>query len=196
MAGRMMLAEQAADYVANTVRIKTGNRWEGINRTPDAVTKEGVAALVREKRQFARDLYGHWIRKEGAPAGTRTEAKARSMVASRFGVGNCTEQSAIAFEWLMNRGEQGIAWIEFPDHDHMFTLLGLHAAPAQDETFRMRQSSPASWSPTAVVCDPWYHEWFRIADDWNRKIGQILRESSGSAIADGTVIRVHCRAYV
>ncbi len=120
----------------------------------------------------------------------------RAQLAVHTGVGNCTEQSAVAFEFLKDRGETGMAWIGFPDHNHMFTVLGLSVQPPKTEIFTIGGGAPASWGPNAVVCDPWYHDWFLAATDWDRKIKHILRETTGDVLKNGTDCVIQCRGYV
>jgi hypothetical protein len=39
---------------------------------------------------------------------------------------------------------------------------------------------PPNWGPDAVVCDPWYHEWFAVEalTDWQTKMKRILIDAS------------------
>jgi hypothetical protein len=182
-------AEWAVDYVKNTARIKTGNRFEAINR--EQVEKTQTNQTVAAVREFSKKTFPTIN-----PKGPLTEVFLRAQVAKFRLCGNCTEQSAIAFDYLYHqRNERGMAWVSFPNHDHMFTVLGLQVQPPKQEVFRIGFGPPASWSATAVVCDPWYQEWFAVATDWDRKIRHILRETSGGPVAHGTQCIVECRAY-
>src|SRR5262245_42358035 len=189
MSSYLERAQWAIDYVSNTVRMKTGNRFEGINRL--GKHKKSTDEIVAKSRDFACAEY-----KRRCMKSTLEEINLRAQVAQHCQCGNCTEQSAFAFDYLRSRGERGMAWICFPSHNHMFTVLGLDVPPAETEEFKIGSGPPASWGPKAVVCDPWYHEWFSVATDWDRKIIYILRDAAESWLRRGTKVLVACRGYV
>ncbi|MBB3060834.1 hypothetical protein [Microbulbifer rhizosphaerae] len=189
MSTYLVRAEWAIDHVKNTVRIKAGNRAEGINRRQDE--RVGTNDWITRGRKFARQQFAQRNLQPGLG-----EADIRAQVAAFSKCGNCTEQSALAFEYLRGRGERGLAWMGLPDQDHMFVVMGLHTQPRDNAFFSIGGGTPQGWGPNAVVCDPWYHEWFLVRDDWNRKIRHILNESGGALLPDGTWCKIQCRAYV
>ena len=185
----LLRAERAIDYVTNTVRIKTGNRAEGINRRQNE--RHATNQRITASRNFARQQFAQHNLSTGLH-----EASMRAQVAEFSNVGNCTEQSAIAFEYLRKHGERRMAWIAFPEHNHMFTVLGLTVQPRNVAYFRIGSGAPLNWSPGAVVCDPWYHEWFEVGAGWDKKISQILTATSGRTVTPGTWCKIQCRAYI
>ena len=74
--------------------------------------------------------------------------KVAAMWAERMGCGNCGEQSAIAYQWLLARGVLPLEFMAFePPKNHNFVVLGRD--PASDV------AKAGTWGPDAVVCDPW-----------------------------------------
>lgn len=190
MSRAYLQAEMAADYVSNTARIKTGNRPEGINRLPSE--RASTTEKVKSGRAFAREYFS----KNKLTADQ--EVSLRAQVAEHSRAGNCTEHSAVAFEYLRKKGERGIAWISFPDHDHFLLVLGVPAKPPTEDTFIIGGHAPEAWGANAVVCDPWWHDWFYVRNEreWIFKISQILSSTSGRNLLAGEVCKVKCRAYV
>lgn len=185
----LLRAEWAIDHVKNTVRIKTGNRAEGINRRQQ--DRADTNGWIERGRAVAHRTFTEQNLQVGLG-----EADVRAQVAAFSRCGNCVEQSALAFEYLRGRGERGMAWMGFPDHNHMFVVMGLHTRPCDIAFFNIGGGAPLGWGPNAVVCDPWYHEWFLVREDWSRKIRHILHESSGIQPVGGTWCKIQCRAYV
>jgi hypothetical protein len=72
----------------------------------------------------------------------------REVAAQAFGCGNCGEQSAIAFMWLLRRGIRPLEWMRFTDADHAFVVIGRAWTSSLDWDV-------PKWGPFAVVCDPW-----------------------------------------
>jgi hypothetical protein len=193
MSINVMYAERAIDYVKNTVRMRADNRPEGVNRS---APQPGQVQAIRDE---ARKLY----QQQGLEGGI-WEAQVRAQVASQRGYGNCTEQSAIAFDYLRERGHRELAWIGCPSHNHMFVMLGMQTpipplCRGRGGLFlQVGEPPPIAWGYDTVVCDPWYHEWFRVFPDWNRKIPYILGAAIGRrpALPHGEQFRLTCRAYV
>lgn len=77
----------------------------------------------------------------------------RAMIASRYGCGNCDEQSAVAFTWLYDwywsvnkRRNASLARMEIANGDHVFVIIGFPFGKAD---------TPVQWGPRSVVVDPW-----------------------------------------
>ena len=67
--------------------------------------------------------------------------------ASKFGCGNCGEESAIAFVYLRGQNVLPLDWMEVDGYKHAFVIIG-----------RERGSDTAdfrTWGDDAVICDPW-----------------------------------------
>jgi len=116
-------------------------------------------------------------------AGKRIEA---------IGLGNCGEQSYVAFKYLVTKRASGLAIMDWgPATDtsikmqtdnkkvqtgnHMFVVIGMDETVPK-ETYGSL-SRPPNWGANAVVCDPWFHEWFPLLGGdrlWQRKMQQIL----------------------
>lgn len=63
------------------------------------------------------------------------------------GCGNCGEQAAIAFCWLIDRGFRPADYMIRVNADHAFVVIGRKVTGSSND--------PKSWGADAVVCDPW-----------------------------------------
>lgn len=65
----------------------------------------------------------------------------------KAGCGNCMEQSAVAFAYLLRLGVRPLDWMEVTNGDHAFVVIGREPDSAAND--------PKSWGKDAAVCDPW-----------------------------------------
>jgi hypothetical protein len=102
----------------------------------------------------------------------------------KSGLGNCGEQSYVAFKYLVTKGPPSLAIMDWQlaqavngkiSGNHQFVLIGASSLPKTTEADL--EKPPAIWGPFAVICDPWYHEWFAVPFDWSRKMPQILAQT-------------------
>jgi len=157
-------AQKAIDYVTNTCRLGANNRDEGFN----VADGKGMKKMRDEHRA-----------KKVTP-GTQDEIIQRATIAKKHKAGNCMEQVSIAYEFLTAKQIDGLALMKFEGlFDHIFLFVGVGGiATGNQFQLTLGAPPPAPWTQgDAVVCDPWYHEWFSIATDWNRKLGPILAET-------------------
>jgi hypothetical protein len=105
------------------------------------------------------------------------------------GLGNCGEQSRVAFKYLITRGAGGLAIVDWgkivgradgASGNHTFVVIGMD--PMTPETSLATLAAPPQWGTHAVICDPWYHEWFAVRDpdrptQWTAKMSRILSET-------------------
>lgn len=74
--------------------------------------------------------------------------KVAAMWAEASGCGNCGEQAAIAYQWLLRNSVLPVEFMQFAKpKDHNFVVLGRIASSDV--------AQPATWGPDAVICDPW-----------------------------------------
>jgi hypothetical protein len=66
--------------------------------------------------------------------------------AKRNGCGNCGEQAAIAFIFLVDNGVRPVEMFAFTNRDHGFVVIG--------RPERSTVSNPMDWGG-AIICDPW-----------------------------------------
>ena len=62
--------------------------------------------------------------------------------------GNCGEQAAVAYLYLLNRGVSDLDYMQRTNGDHAFVLVG--RSKPSDST------KPETWGANSIVCDPWY----------------------------------------
>jgi hypothetical protein len=110
------------------------------NKVPDILGTVGMSVLcVAAERSVTKDYEGY-----------KTEAYLRMIAATaeNVGCGNCGEQSATAFVYLLDKGVRPLDWmaLESPG-DHAFVVLS-RASGSDDH-------DPSTWGPAAMVCDPW-----------------------------------------
>ncbi len=95
-------------------------------------------------------------------------------------LGNCGEQSAVAFKYLITRGAPGLAIVDWRGGNHTFVVIGMD--PGVPDISKATLMIPPTWGKAAVVCDPWYHEWFSVEslDDWQSKMKRIVADTSSA----------------
>ena len=89
-------------------------------------------------------------------------------------VGNCFEHCVLACHYLNRRGVASYMADTDANTNHVFVLIGLPGG-LDGHTVNV---TPNAFGPAAgaftVVCDPWYHEWFGVQQDWGRKMRRIF----------------------
>jgi hypothetical protein len=107
----------------------------------------------------------------------------------KSGLGNCGEQARVAFKYLITKGAGGLAIVDWgkiegkengASGNHTFVVIGMNVATPQVSLASL--GTPPQWGPDAVVCDPWYQEWFAVCDpqnahQWTAKMSRILSET-------------------
>ncbi|MGH7153210.1 MAG: hypothetical protein ACREF3_04715, partial [Acetobacteraceae bacterium] len=89
-------------------------------------------------------------------------------------IGNCFEHSVLACHYLNRRGIASYMADTDDNTNHCFVLIG---APAglDGQTVNVTAAAPGAIAGAfTVVCDPWYHEWFSVQQDWGRKMWHIF----------------------
>ncbi|MCF1459009.1 MAG: hypothetical protein LPH21_16100 [Shewanella sp.] len=97
--------------------------------------------------------------------------KAEALVAEQSGMGNCTEQACVGFRYLCNCTKCKVFTVVSVGLDHVFLVLG---AGQDDVNGEYRLIQAPDWPENAVICDPWYNEWFIVKKDWSLKMRLIL----------------------
>lgn len=127
-------AQEAVSYVQSKMTVGASNK------IPDVLGSFGMSLLcVAAERSVTAE-----IQSDKMMAYMRIIAGA----AENTGCGNCGEQSATAFVYLLDQGIRPLDWMALEDPgDHAFVVIGRIAG--SDET------DPNTWGSSAVVCDPW-----------------------------------------
>ena len=88
------------------------------------------------------------------------------------GIGNCGEQSMVAFKYLWEKTKTlSFSICSLDKGNHEFVIIGINSSDIAG--VHPINQAPA-WHNDVVVCDPWYNEWFAVATDWPRKLRSIL----------------------
>lgn len=69
--------------------------------------------------------------------------------AEEYGVGNCQEQAAVAFCYLVNRGVKPVELMYRTNH--LFVIVGRGPSPRDAGS----PDDPTTWANHCWVCDPW-----------------------------------------
>jgi len=84
------------------------------------------------------------------------QLRVRAEVAGDRRCGNCAEQAAVAFAYLVGIGARPIEYFDFSNKDHAYVVIG---RPLCSEI-----TIPETWGPYTFICDPWrgavYHAVF------------------------------------
>jgi len=163
------------------------------NRLPTGYSRPGDdPTLGPEIDRLRQDLV------DQLAAGSQEEPSAlRALLSIKKRVGNCTEQSSIAYEFLRRKGAHGVAWISLRlgqarEDDHVLVVMGLTTRPPDSDSFTVGGNPPQSWGPNAVVCDPYFGKWFDVQSEWRDRVREFF---PGVNLANGTHVTVECRRY-
>ena len=134
--------------------------------------KDEKKAEIRKAREVQKEKLFHTIKHSDPVMHTLMMA----CEIEKTGLGNCGEQSMVAFKYLVTKSAPGLAIVQIKGGNHEFVVIGMDVTvPALTKgslTF------PPRWGHNAVVCDPWYHEWFEVGSlDWQPKMKRILGET-------------------
>ncbi|MCK5818548.1 MAG: hypothetical protein KAH18_04695 [Psychromonas sp.] len=180
-------AIRACDYVMNTVRIRTVNRDEGINLV------SSLRNHMLERAQLGK-IRSVITAQTNTPWDLNFIQKLADEV-SRTQTGSCGEQTALAFNYLFSRGERGMAIMTIAGK-HMFLLIGLKQRPPLSSVIFISAGSPDEWGEDAVICDPWYQEWFVAKDEWHRKVDCMIGLGHANTKPKSFTCEAECYFYL
>jgi hypothetical protein len=185
----LLRAETAVKYVEQHLRGKASNKPEDIFHTlqrnliadygetdPEGVGEIlGMPVVVRTK---CHEIHLSRITEINNKRDARREVGERLNAGAiiRDGLGNCFEHAVLACHYLNGIGVSSYMVTADDSTNHVFVVIGV--AGGLDGTTVNVAPNAAPGAPlgtgTSVVCDPWYHEWFAIQQDWAHKMNRIL----------------------
>jgi hypothetical protein len=186
----MIAAEFAVKYAHDKLRGRSSNRSEDIVHTLQQNLRddfgEGDERVMLNlssglniglKNQL---IYQDRWRTISEARDGRRERGARLNAAAiiQDNVGNCFEHCVLACHYLNGRGITSYMAETDDNTNHVFVLIG--APPGLDgQRFNVTAANPGGISNgNTVVCDPWYHEWFSVQQDWGRKMWRIFNTTT------------------
>lgn len=149
------------------------DKHENLRQAEGAVTyvkqKMVIGASNKSSDLFTSLFEREWsmtcverIRKEPYSGATIiSKLRAIAQRASINGCGNCGEQAAIAFVWLMNKKISPIDYMSRTNADHAFVVIGREGD----------LKNPDSWGDNCYVCDPWDGTSYAIKDASKKMYG-------------------------
>jgi hypothetical protein len=125
----------------------------------EAESKSRATALEQQRKELA--VFSKPLGDPTSRALERTFAAIQmDIMIENTKFGNCGEQSCVAFKYLIARGATNVAVVDWKSANHTFVVVGMEAYVP--ETSQGSNNVAPDWGPDAVVCDPWYHEWFAV----------------------------------
>jgi hypothetical protein len=117
-------------------------------------------------------------------------------VVAESGIGNCGEQSAVAFSYLLRHARHTTFGITALGANHEFILIGVEPGSVRGH-YALTAAPP--WGPDAVILDCWKKVYFIVAESWPIVIPETLQEAE-RGYNKPTVyvepIRFHVRQWV
>jgi hypothetical protein len=93
-------------------------------------------------------------------------------------IGNCFEHAVLACHYLKQSGIPSYIAETDDNTDHAFVLIDSPGG-LDGRTVHVTRNAPGPIAgPFTVVCDPWYHEWFPVQQDWGRKMWRIFEATT------------------
>lgn len=174
----LMLAEFAVAYTQEKMTKGASNKPEDLTHSSMRHAAQNSVMQFFMKPDLNPDSVLNQ-RNEMAPRLAQAESvHEKALMAAdeveRTGIGNCGEQSAVAYKYLYRRSDADLFVLAKLGTNHEFIIIGADAA--QVSGLHLVAVAP-NWPADAVICDPWYHEWFAVAVSWPSKIRQILAKT-------------------
>lgn len=132
------VCQEAVDYVKSKLSLGAANRPTSVGQYFQAVASLG-SFRGRLGSRFRQGISESWIR-------------AIAIGAETAQAGNCGEQAAVAFAYLLRKGVHPLDYMSRTNGDHAFVVVGRRAG--SDAT------KVETWGAGAFVCDPWYGQVF------------------------------------
>ncbi|CAA0110546.1 Uncharacterised protein [BD1-7 clade bacterium] len=200
----LWMAEQAIDYVHNTIQLKPFNRAEGINKFSDEQTSEYLHELVDGYRVKRDSIYSEKVeqmKEAGLPCNAhqfermRLWTTASHMLAQskekldyndrmlkyagfskKYGAaGNCFEHAAVAFSYLAGKGVRNIAHYCFEEPlDHHWLVFNTTGKPLDIYRYEVASSCYPKEWQGAVYCDPWASVFFVVDDSFPKQYMRVI----------------------
>lgn len=180
----MMYAEAAVAYV-DSCRIRASNRFEN---------GQGQAGMGDEV-QNVRTVLGNF----NLPLDSIASVRKRAELCAQLRYGNCNEQAALAMVYLMDRygpAAGGMALVMTATYNHVFLVIGLPRIGRGDMAAVIPGTlavPPVDWEQ-AVICDPWYHEWYEMKDFEAKMRQTLIQSSQARRIASNTSLELRYQA--
>jgi hypothetical protein len=176
----LVIAEAAVAYVDSKMTLGASNK--PIDLAHARMRYEKLDFFQKLRRRFRPELTRQTVNKHRGPEvlklkipGLLSHVLADGDRAEKAGVGNCGEQAHLAFKYLYNRRDTDLFAVVSFGPDHALIVMGV--PPEKLRGVFSVKGVPPGWPKDAVICDPWYHEWFTM-DDWSRKVSQILKATA------------------
>jgi hypothetical protein len=158
-------ARLAVRYVKERVPTGAANKWS------DILESKGGSLLCVLGNRLSRDVAQLVGYRPQATKG-KLDIEIIAYYTEETGCGNCMEQSAVAFTYLLRLGVRPLDWMQITNGDHAFVVVGRKSDSVD--------SDPESWGVDAAVCDPWYKAAYAASQIHSRlgkssKYGSMLR---------------------
>jgi hypothetical protein len=189
----LIAAEQAVKYANDRLRGRSSNRSEDLAHTLQAdlntkyagklgarervlTTLDNPGNVSRQTQEIYQERFGaiRDARRSREDQGNRLNAAA----ISADKIGNCFEHAVLACHYLNYANVRSYLVETDENTDHAFVVIGAPGGLA-GQIIEVRKNAPGALNGggLAVVCDPWYHEWFSVQQDWGRKMWLIFSKT-------------------
>ncbi|WP_137180382.1 hypothetical protein [Roseomonas sp. AR75] len=198
----LMHAEAAVAFAEKHLRGRASNKPEDIIHTHQENLRRfatGISANKEIQQEIVLDSLANSFnvrmgcqQLHGERAGAISSARdARKLAGERLnaaaiirdGIGNCFEHAVLACHHLNGKGVASYMVDTDDETNHCFVLIGLGGG--LDGTTVQAAPNALPGAPFnaafAVVCDPWYHEWFAVGSFWATKMHRILMTTNKRA---------------
>jgi hypothetical protein len=129
-----LVAQSGVDYVKRAMKLGAGNKLRDVSSSFG-----GSVLCVLAQRS---------VTSTQASSGSEHFLRVLAGAAENTGCGNCGEQAAIAFIYLLDRNVRPLDYMALASPgDHAFVVVGRSAETDEHE--------PSTWKG-AFVCDPWH----------------------------------------
>lgn len=180
----LRLARNAVRYVKDKMTFGASNRLESYASIPGMPLAPAICVATLRAAELVQDQFRDEY--ELTANGVPTWLESASGKAESLGCGNCGEQAALAFMYLLLKKQvKPLDYMHRNNVDHAFVVIGRDSGASPSE--------PERWGNSAVVCDPWNEQAYRaedIEENMYRSISEQIGLSEQRAISPFSMYRI------
>jgi predicted RNA-binding Zn ribbon-like protein len=188
------VAEQAVKYANDLLRGRSCNRSEDLAhimleimnrkfvRLGDLEPREAVLETLNPIT-IDLEIQRIYSSRQNAIEEARQRRKDRgdrlnSAAIIRDKIGNCFEHAVLACHYINSKNIPNYLVETDDSTNHCFVVVGAPGGLGGQTTTVTKTAAGVLASAFTVVCDPWYHEWFSVQQDWGHKMWHIFDQTT------------------
>jgi hypothetical protein len=174
----LMAAYRAFEYTKRVMRIGAPNKTEDEGKFPESEWDWSTLGKLTPEQLLGRQRKTWKDEIDPAFYGSNLPQLAMAEMVEVSGMGNCGEQSCVAFKFLARdrSGASAFCIADLVGLNHQFVVIGATGAQVAG---KWKKDANPKWPLETVICDPWYGAYYAVkaTDGWRHHIPILLRRT-------------------